>query len=59
MIEYKKLLVLMILDGWGYCEDIESNVIFVVNILVFDNFWVICLYILILGLGFDVGLFVG
>lgn len=51
--------VLIILDGFGYCIEIEFNVIVYVSILNWDKFWSECLYILILGFGMDVGLFDG
>lgn len=59
MIEFKKILVLIIFDGWGYCEDLENNVILVVNMLNLDVLFVNYFSILVSGLGLDVGLFDG
>lgn len=55
----KKLMVLVIFDGWGYCEDNVNNVINNVNILVMDSLIVNNLNIFILVLGMDVGLLDG
>ena len=37
MTEHKKPLVLMILDGWGYREDEQSNAILAANTPVLDE----------------------
>lgn len=55
----KKLMVLVILDGWGYCEDNVNNVINNVCIFVMDSLMVNNFYILIFVFGMDVGLFDG
>lgn len=57
MLVFKKFMVLVILDGYGYCEEQQDNVIFSVKILVMDVLWVNCLYILIDVFGLEVGLF--
>ena len=56
MTEHKKPLVLMILDGWGYREDTESNAILAANTPVLDNLWATRPHTLISGSGLDVGL---
>lgn len=52
----KKPLVLIILDGWGYREDPESNAILAANTPVMDKLWQTCPSTLISGSGLDVGL---
>ena len=56
MTEHKKPLVLMILDGWGYREDTESNAILAANTPVLDELWATRPHTLISGSGLDVGL---
>ena len=56
MTEHKKPLVLMILDGWGYREDEQSNAILAANTPVLDNLWASRPRTLISASGFDVGL---
>ena len=56
MTEHKKPLVLMILDGWGYREDEQSNAILAANTPVLDNLWATRPRTLISGSGLDVGL---
>ncbi|WP_282130279.1 2,3-bisphosphoglycerate-independent phosphoglycerate mutase [Pseudoalteromonas aliena] len=56
MTEHKKPLVLMILDGWGYREDEQSNAILAANTPVLDNLWATRPRTLISASGFDVGL---
>lgn len=56
MTEHKKPLVLMILDGWGYREDEQSNAILAANTPVLDNLWATRPHTLISGSGLDVGL---
>ncbi|WP_404342720.1 2,3-bisphosphoglycerate-independent phosphoglycerate mutase [Pseudoalteromonas mariniglutinosa] len=56
MTQHKKPLVLMILDGWGYREDTESNAILAANTPVLDELWATCPHTLISGSGLDVGL---
>ncbi|CAH9056092.1 2,3-bisphosphoglycerate-independent phosphoglycerate mutase [Pseudoalteromonas sp. CIP111854] len=56
MTAQKKPLVLMILDGWGYREESESNAILAANTPVLDNLWQIKPHTLISGSGLDVGL---
>ena len=56
MTAQKKPLVLMILDGWGYREESESNAILAANTPVLDNLWATCPRTLISGSGLDVGL---
>lgn len=53
------LVVLVILDGWGYCLDICVNVIVQVNIFIMDSLIVVYFNILVNILGKDVGLFKG
>ena len=52
----KKSTVLMILDGWGYREESESNAILAANTPVLDNLWATRPRTLISGSGLDVGL---
>lgn len=52
----KKPLVLMILDGWGYREETESNAILAANTPVLDHLWQTRPHTLISGSGLDVGL---
>lgn len=52
----KKPLVLLILDGWGYREERESNAILQANTPVMDKLWATCPHSLISGSGLDVGL---
>ncbi len=52
----KKPLVLMILDGWGYREESESNAILAANTPVLDALWQNRPHTLISGSGLDVGL---
>lgn len=52
----KKPLVLIILDGWGYREDPQSNAILAANTPVMDQLWQQCPSTLISGSGLDVGL---
>ena len=56
MTAQKKPLVLMILDGWGYREESESNAILAANTPVLDNLWATRPRTLISGSGLDVGL---
>ncbi|KPZ59062.1 2,3-bisphosphoglycerate-independent phosphoglycerate mutase [Pseudoalteromonas sp. P1-13-1a] len=56
MTEHKKTLVLMILDGWGYREEEQSNAILAANTPVLDNLWATRPHTLISGSGLDVGL---
>ncbi|TMO75888.1 2,3-bisphosphoglycerate-independent phosphoglycerate mutase [Pseudoalteromonas sp. S3776] len=56
MTEHKKPLVLMILDGWGYREEEQSNAILAANTPVLDNLWANRPHTLISGSGLDVGL---
>jgi 2,3-bisphosphoglycerate-independent phosphoglycerate mutase len=56
MTAKKKPLVLMILDGWGYREDAESNAILAANTPVLDELWQTRPRTLISGSGLDVGL---
>ncbi|WP_462157360.1 2,3-bisphosphoglycerate-independent phosphoglycerate mutase [Pseudoalteromonas sp. GB56] len=56
MTQPKKPLVLMILDGWGYREESESNAILAANTPVLDNLWQARPHTLISGSGMDVGL---
>ncbi|KPZ61329.1 2,3-bisphosphoglycerate-independent phosphoglycerate mutase [Pseudoalteromonas sp. P1-7a] len=56
MTEHKKPLVLMILDGWGYREEEQSNAILAANTPVLDNLWATRPHTLISGSGLDVGL---
>lgn len=59
MTEHKKPLVLMILDGWGYREDEQSNAILAANTPVLDELWATRPHTLISASGLDVGLPVG
>ena len=34
-----KQAVLIVLDGWGYCEDVEHNAVAVAKTPVFDKLW--------------------
>ncbi|WP_405630759.1 2,3-bisphosphoglycerate-independent phosphoglycerate mutase [Pseudoalteromonas sp. Ld20] len=56
MTQHKKPLVLMILDGWGYREDEQSNAILAANTPVLDELWATRPHTLISGSGLDVGL---
>ncbi|WP_440053990.1 2,3-bisphosphoglycerate-independent phosphoglycerate mutase [Pseudoalteromonas sp. T1lg65] len=56
MTAKKKPLVLMILDGWGYREESESNAILAANTPVMDELWQSVPHTLISGSGLDVGL---
>ncbi|WP_394192604.1 2,3-bisphosphoglycerate-independent phosphoglycerate mutase [Pseudoalteromonas atlantica] len=56
MTQHKKPLVLMILDGWGYREDTQSNAILAANTPVLDELWATRPHTLISGSGLDVGL---
>jgi len=56
MTEHKKPLVLMILDGWGYREDEQSNAILAANTPVLDELWATRPHTLISASGLDVGL---
>ncbi|MBQ4843937.1 2,3-bisphosphoglycerate-independent phosphoglycerate mutase [Pseudoalteromonas sp. MMG005] len=56
MTAQKKPLVLMILDGWGYREETESNAILAANTPVLDELWQTQPHTLISGSGLDVGL---
>ncbi|QUI64649.1 2,3-bisphosphoglycerate-independent phosphoglycerate mutase [Pseudoalteromonas sp. A22] len=56
MTAKKKPLVLMILDGWGYREESESNAILAANTPVLDELWRSAPHTLISGSGLDVGL---
>ena len=56
MTQHKKPLVLMILDGWGYREDAQSNAILAANTPVLDELWATRPHTLISGSGLDVGL---
>ncbi|RXF04754.1 2,3-bisphosphoglycerate-independent phosphoglycerate mutase [Pseudoalteromonas sp. PS5] len=56
MTAKKKPLVLMILDGWGYREESESNAILAANTPVLDELWRSVPHTLISGSGLDVGL---
>jgi 2,3-bisphosphoglycerate-independent phosphoglycerate mutase len=52
----KKPLVLLILDGWGYREERDSNAILQANTPVMDKLWAEYPHTLISGSGLDVGL---
>lgn len=56
MSQPKKPLVLLILDGWGYREQIENNAIAQANTPVMDSLWQQYPHSLISGSGLDVGL---
>ncbi|MDK2595918.1 2,3-bisphosphoglycerate-independent phosphoglycerate mutase [Pseudoalteromonas obscura] len=56
MTTKKKPLVLMILDGWGYREETQSNAILAANTPVLDELWQSQPKTLISGSGLDVGL---
>ena len=56
MTAQKKPLVLMILDGWGYREESESNAVLAANTPVLDELWQTQPHTLISGSGLDVGL---
>lgn len=56
MTSRKKPLVLLILDGWGYREDVSNNAIAQANTPVMDKLWQSCPHSLISGSGLDVGL---
>lgn len=56
MNQPKKPLVLLILDGWGYREQTESNAIAQANTPVMDALWQSYPHSLISGSGLDVGL---
>lgn len=56
MTQHKKPLVLMILDGWGYREDEQSNAVLAANTPVLDELWATRPHTLISGSGLDVGL---
>ncbi|MDP5144332.1 2,3-bisphosphoglycerate-independent phosphoglycerate mutase [Rheinheimera baltica] len=56
MTSRKKPLVLLILDGWGYREDVSNNAIAQANTPVMDKLWQTCPHSLISGSGLDVGL---
>ncbi|HSG53788.1 MAG TPA: 2,3-bisphosphoglycerate-independent phosphoglycerate mutase, partial [Rheinheimera sp.] len=56
MASRKKPLVLLILDGWGYREDVNNNAIAQANTPVMDKLWQTCPHSLISGSGLDVGL---
>ena len=49
-------VVLLIMDGWGYREESESNAILHANKPVFDRLWNEYPSTLISGSGLDVGL---
>ncbi|SFD02529.1 2,3-bisphosphoglycerate-independent phosphoglycerate mutase [Pseudoalteromonas denitrificans] len=56
MTSQKKPLVLIILDGWGYRENNQSNAILAANTPVIDKLWQEYPSTLISGSGLDVGL---
>ena len=56
MSEQKKPLVLIILDGWGYREDPDSNAILAAKTPNLDNLKATHPFTLISGSGMDVGL---
>ncbi|WP_333608837.1 2,3-bisphosphoglycerate-independent phosphoglycerate mutase [Arsukibacterium sp.] len=56
MQQPKKPLVLLILDGWGYREQTDSNAIAQANTPVMDKLWQDYPHSLISGSGLDVGL---
>jgi 2,3-bisphosphoglycerate-independent phosphoglycerate mutase len=56
MTSCKKPLVLLILDGWGYREEVNNNAIAQANTPVMDSLWQSCPHSLISGSGLDVGL---
>lgn len=56
MTSRKKPLVLLILDGWGYREEISNNAIAQANTPVMDKLWQEYPHTLISGSGLDVGL---
>lgn len=56
MTSQKKPLVLLILDGWGYREDVSNNAIAQANTPVMDQLWRDYPHTLISGSGLDVGL---
>lgn len=49
-------IMLMILDGWGYTENIEGNAIAAANKPNFDRLWRECPHALLSASGLDVGL---
>lgn len=56
MANSKKPLVLIILDGWGYREEPDSNAILLANTPVMDKLWQDYPHSFISGSGLDVGL---
>ena len=56
MTSRKKPLVLLILDGWGYREEVNNNAIAQANTPVMDRLWQDYPHTLISGSGLDVGL---
>ena len=49
-------LILIVLDGWGYAENIEYNAIHSANKPTWDRIWEECPHTLIRASGIDVGL---
>lgn len=52
----KRTALLLILDGWGYREETDSNAIAAANTPVWDKLWAECPHTLISTSGMDVGL---
>ena len=52
----KTPLILMILDGWGYCEDTAHNAIAAASTPHWDNWWNTCPHALLDASGYPVGL---
>ena len=52
----KQTALLLILDGWGYREETDSNAIAAANTPVWDKLWAECPHTLISTSGIDVGL---
>lgn len=52
----KRTALLLILDGWGYREETDSNAIAAANTPVWDKLWAECPHTLISTSGIDVGL---
>ena len=52
----KRTALLLILDGWGYREETDSNAIAAANTPVWDELWKTCPHTLISTSGMDVGL---
>jgi len=52
----KRTSLLLILDGWGYREETDSNAIAAANTPTWDALWQACPHTLISTSGMDVGL---